>query len=182
MCKPPKKRSCRQDHRPGRKPDSQLGYDTGDAPFFKREIVHPLLEQPKVGLVLETTPDRLAIEHPVCLDTRCPYRRPLARIQYAKLDTGFIGCGSHCSAQRINLFHQVPLADASYGRVTRHLPQRFDIVRQQKGFFAHARGREGGLGTGMPPTYDYYIEIFRINHYATAPFKEGHSTVKRGPM
>lgn len=181
MCKPPEKRSCRQDHRSSGKPDAQLGYDTGDTLPLEREIVHSLLEQPKVGLIFETTPDCLAIEHSVRLGTRCPYRRPLARIEYAKLNTGFIGGGSHCPAKRIDLFYQVPFADTSNGGVTGHLPQRFDIVRQQERFFAHACSREGCLGTGMPAANDYYIEIFRAIHYATVAFaKEGAFYGKTG--
>ncbi len=43
---------------------------------------------------------------------------------------------STISAHGINFFHQMALANAADRRVTAHLAQRFDVMRQQQGFGA----------------------------------------------
>ena len=97
-----------------------------------------------------------AIQHAVSLRTGGAHRRAFARIEYAKLDAGFISGRRHGTTQGIDFFDQVPFADAADGGVARHLPQGFDAVGQQQGVAAHARSRERGLGPGVAASdYNY---------------------------
>jgi hypothetical protein len=50
------------------------------------------------------------------------------------------------------------LADTTDRRVTGHLPEGIDTVRQQQGSDAHACGRKRGFGTRVPATNHNYIE------------------------
>ncbi|MNC93158.1 hypothetical protein D3C83_97240 [compost metagenome] len=68
------------------------------------------------------------------------YRWPLARIEDAELDAGLVGGGRHRAVERIDLSHQVALADSPDRGITRHLAQGLDAVRHQEGFTAHAGG------------------------------------------
>ena len=67
----------------------------------------------------------------------------------------------HGAAERIDLFHEVPLADAADRRVAGHRPQGFDIVGQQQGLLAGACGRERGFGAGMATADDDNVEFSR---------------------
>jgi hypothetical protein len=68
--------------------------------------------------------------------------------------------------ERIDLLHQVTLADAADGRIAAHLPQRLDIVGEQQGASAHARSRERGFGAGMAAADDDYPVLRAKTHAA----------------
>ena len=70
--------------------------------------------------------------------------------------------GSSVTPQGVDLFDQVALADAADRGVAAHLPQRLDVVGQQQGLAAHARGGERGLGAGMAAADDDDIEFLGI--------------------
>jgi hypothetical protein len=59
----------------------------------------------------------------------------------------------HRSAERVDLAHEVPLADAAEGRVATHLAEGLDALGQQQSLVAHPRGRERRLGAGMAATH-----------------------------
>ena len=69
------------------------------------------------------------------------------------------------------------LTNTADGGIARHLPQGFDVVRQQHGFLAHARAGERSLGTRMTPAYNHYIKDLRKVHGLLATFRKGsHDT------
>ena len=47
------------------------------------------------------------------------------------MDTGRIGRVGHQAAHRVDFLDQVALADTADCRITTHLPDRFDAVRDQ---------------------------------------------------
>ena len=115
-------------------------------------------------MVLDKTADRLAIEHPVSLCPSCPYRRAFASIQAPKLDSSRIGDPAHGAAQCIHLTYDMTFADTPDRWVTRHLPNRFDVVgHQQSAGTATGRG-ERGLGSGMAAADHNHIKCFGILH------------------
>src|SRR5450631_1739154 len=162
-----KESAGRQYHRVPGKADSELGDDAGDALTFEGEIVNRLLEQSQVGLVLEPRPDRLLVQKAVSLRARRAYSRPLARVQDAKLDAGFVGRQGHGAAQRVDFLDQMPLADTADRRIARHLSKRFNAVRQQEGAPAHARGGQRGFGPGVAAADDYDFEASVEEHVFT---------------
>ena len=71
---------------------------------------------------------------------------------------GLIRSTSHNAIQRINLFGEMPFTDSTDGRVTTHLPKRFQVLRKQQRIRTHPSGCSGSLGTGMATTdYDNVI-------------------------
>jgi len=118
------------------------------------EIRHLLLKEPEVRLALEAAADGLTVELPVGLGPGCPHRGSLARVQRTELDPGRV-CGTgHGAAERIDLPHQVSLADTADGRVAAHLPERFDVLSQEQRARTHASGRQRRLGAGMTAADD----------------------------
>ena len=112
--------------------DTKLGHHTADAIAFQHQIVHRLLKQGEVRLVFQAAANRFTVEHAVGLRTGGAHCRPLARIQYTKLDSCLIGRLRHGAAEGVNFLDQMPFADSAYGRVARHLAQGFDAVCQQQ--------------------------------------------------
>jgi hypothetical protein len=75
-----------------------------------------------------------------------------------------IGGQRHSAAQGVDFFDQMALANATDRRVAAHLPQRFDVVAEQKRFAAHASRRQSGLGSGMATADHDHIEFLRVKH------------------
>ena len=59
----------------------------------------------------------------------------------------------HHAAQRIDLAHQVPLADASDGRIAAHRAHRLDGLGQQQSAGAATRRGQRCFHAGMPATH-----------------------------
>jgi hypothetical protein len=55
-------------------------------------------------------------------------------------------------------------ANTANGRVATHLPQGFDVVRQQQGLATHARASQGSLRTRMAATHHNDIKCLRKFH------------------
>ena len=157
-------RAGRQHHRVRMEGQADLGHDPDHPVAVQQQVVDRLLEQRQVRLVFEARPDRLLVENAVGLRAGRADRRPLAGIEDAELDAGFVGGNGHGAAQRIHFLDQVPLADAADGRVAGHLAQRFDVVGEQQRGAAHPGGRQRGLGAGMAATDDDHLETLREVH------------------
>ena len=129
--------------------DADLGDGADDTIAVQQEILDGLLENAEVRLVFEAAADRLAVEHAVGLRPRRAHSGPLARVEDAKLDPRFVGRLGHRAAQCVDLLDEMPFPDAPDRRIAGHLAQRFDVVREQQRFAAHASGRKRGFGPGV---------------------------------
>ncbi len=98
------------------------------------------------------------------LRPRRAHCRALARIEHAELNAGAVRGLRHQTAERIDLFDEMPLADAADRRVATHLPERLDIVREQQRATAAPRGRKRRFGAGMPAADHDDVVLFLIKH------------------
>jgi hypothetical protein len=80
------------------------------------------------------------------------------------VDAGAIDRARHGAAERVDLLRQVALADAADGRVTAHLPQRLQVLRQQQRAHAHASRSQRGLGAGVTAADDDAAKTDGILH------------------
>ena len=158
------KRPRCQHHGAGHKPNAKLGDRPYNPVSFEQKVIYRLLEKPEIGLIFKALPNRRPVQHPVGLSACGPNCRALGRVQDSKLDSGFIGCRRHGAAERIDLAHQMPLANTANRGIAAHLPQGFQIVGQQQGLATHARRRQGGLCAGMATTNDDDIKMLRVKH------------------
>ena len=109
----------------------------------------------EVRLVLEQRADGLLVELPVGLGAGRAHRRALAGIERAELDAGAIRGPRHGAAERVDLAHQVSLADAADGRdCSSSDPSGLDALGQEQCARPHARGRQRRLGAGMTAADD----------------------------
>ena len=134
--------------------------DTAYAAAFDDQVRRFLLEQLEARLVLQHAADGALVELTVGLRARRAYRRALARVQRAKLDAGAVGCARHRATERVDLAHQVALADAANRRIAAHRAELLDALGQQQCARTHARGRKRGFGAGVAAAdYDDVIGV-----------------------
>ncbi len=142
----------------------RAGHAVGAVHRLDHQVVHGLLEQPQVGLILQPMPNRGLVENAICLRARGAHRRPLGPVEDAELNPRFVRRSRHRPAQRIDLLHQMALADPADRRVAAHLPQRLDVVCQQQRRAAHARRGQCGLGAGMAAADHDDVEFLGVDH------------------
>ena len=85
----------------------------------------------------------------VGLRARPAHGRTLAAIEHAELDAALVGDAAHQPVERIDLAHQMALAEPADRRIAGHRPDGREAVRDQRGARAHARGRGRGLAAGV---------------------------------
>lgn len=138
-----------EDDRTRLEADPKLGDGACNPISLNNEVIHGRLEQPQIGLVFEPRSDCTPVKYAISLGSGGPNRWSFTGVQDSKLDACFVGCRRHSTTQGVNLFHQMPLADAANRRVTGHLAQRFDAVGQQKRARADTGRRKRSLGAGV---------------------------------
>ena len=130
------------------------------------QVFDGLLENRQTGLVLEDSPDFLAVQHAIGLCTRRAHGRPLAGIQGPELDAGAVDCFRHRPTERIDLTGQVSLTDAANRRVAAHLSQRGDVLRQQQRPRTGTRGGKACFRTGVAATDNDDVESIIRGHWS----------------
>jgi len=158
------KRPRRQHHRLATKAHANLRHRTDDSVTLHHQVVHRLLEQPKVGLVFQFVANRRLVQHTIRLRACRPHGRAFGAVEDAELDARFVGGQRHRATHGVDFLDQMAFADTTYGRVATHLPQRLDVVRQQEGFAAHAGAGQCGLGAGVATADDDDIKFLGIVH------------------
>ena len=128
-----------QHHGIGHETQTHLGHNATYLILFNDQIISGLLKYPQVGLVFEDFTHCGLVQDAVRLSACCPHRRTFAAIEYAELDTAFIGSRRHRAAEGVDFFNQMTFADPADCRIAAHLPEGFHVVGQQQGFYAHAR-------------------------------------------
>ena len=139
--------------------EPELRDDAGHALAVQQQVVHALLQHRQVRLVLDDRPDRRLVALAVGLAARRAHGRALRRVQRAPVDAGAVGRARHRAAERVDLLHEVALADAADRRVAAHLADRLDVVREQQRARARAGRGERGFGAGVAATdHDHIME------------------------
>ena len=151
--------------------DSRDGDDAAYRFVFDDEVAALLLEQGEVRLILERAADERLVELAVGLHARRAHRGTLARIESARLDRRRVGRTRHHPAQRVDLLHEMTLADPADGGIAAHLSQRLDRLREQHRSRAHAGGRERRFGAGMSATDDDYVKCCRLSQRSSTGSK-----------
>ena len=90
-----------------------------------------------------------AVRGPRAQIDRKLYRRALGPVQQPELDARLVRHPAHQAVERVDLAHQVALAEAADGRVARHLADGVQAMGEQQGARAGAGRGRGGLAPGM---------------------------------
>jgi hypothetical protein len=81
-----------------------------------------------------------------------------AAVEETELYAGIVDSVSHFAPQSVDLPNQLPLGQASDGRVAAHAADGVCIHGNQGGSASHSGRRKGRLDPGMPAAYHYYLE------------------------
>ena len=92
---------------------------------------------------------RCGVELAVGLRARPAHRRSLAAVEHAELDAALVGDPAHQAVERIDLAHQMALAEPADRRIAGHRADGREPVRDQRRARAHARSRSRSLAAGM---------------------------------
>ncbi len=98
--------------------------------LLDQQIRHRLLKQTQTGLIFQFLPDKLFVERTIGLGAGGAHRRPLAGVEYTKLNPGMIDSLGHDPTQSVDFLDQMAFADAADGRIAAHLSQGVDVLRQ----------------------------------------------------
>ena len=130
----------------------------GHGAIGDQQVVDLAFDHREIFRLADRALHRLGVELAVGLGARAAHRRTLAAIEYAELDSALVGDPAHQAVERIDLAHQMALAEPADRRVAGHRPDRREPVRDQRGPRAHARGRGRGLAAGVPAADHDHIE------------------------
>ena len=98
----------------------------------QNEVLHRARAQRQAGLLLQQGLYRAAVEPAVRLGARPLHGRALAAVEHAKLDAGPVDGAAHDAVQRVDLAHQMALAEPADGRVAGHLADGVELVGDQQ--------------------------------------------------
>ncbi len=141
----------RQHDPPRRNAPAVTQHEPADMPAgIEQQILGRPLDDVEIRRFGQQFGDGAAIELAVGLGARPAHRRALAAVQDAELDPGAVDRPAHDAVERIDLAHQMPLAEPADRRIARHLADRRPLVRQQQRARPDpSRGRRR-LAPGMP--------------------------------
>src|SRR5208282_2380087 len=95
----------------------------------------------------------------------------LVRIKGTKLNSGRIRIQTHHAAERVNLPHHVSLCQSAHRRVTRHLADRIEILREHHRLASESCGGHCRFNTGMTSTDHQNLVLFRVDeHHGMVPY------------
>ena len=107
----------------------------------------------EIGLLGQQRLHGLAVELAVGLGARAAHGRSLGKIEGAELDAGPVDGAAHDAIQRIDLAHQMALAQAADGGIARHLADRVEPVgEQQRARAGRADAAAASQPAWPPPT------------------------------
>jgi hypothetical protein len=89
----------------------------------------------------------------IALRSRAPHRRPARLVERPELNPSTVGCPTLEPAEGVNLGHQVSLADASNGRVARHLAHGVAVERHENDRRSHSGRCRRRLAARMTATH-----------------------------
>jgi len=129
---PVQKGAGRQHHAAGRALPAVAEQDAGDPIVaVEQQILGRALDDLEPWRFRQQCQDGLPIEFAVGLRARAADRGTLAAVENAELNAGPIDGAAHDAVERVDLAHQVPLAEPADRRVARHLADRHKLVGQQ---------------------------------------------------
>ena len=98
------------------------------------------------------------VKLPVGLRARAAHGRSFAAVEQPKLNAGGVSDAAHKAIERIDLAHQMTLAEAADRRIAGHGADASEALRDERGAGAHARRGRSGFAAGVPAANHNDIE------------------------
>ncbi len=135
-----------------------FGHDPGRFPFDDCEVRSP------GDKVLHGAPVELAVG----LGARPLNGGALAAVEHPELDAGRVGGAPHHAVERVDLAHQMALAQAADGGVARHFANGGEAMGDERGRGARARGRRRGFTARMSAADHHDVKLHLMPSHSRA--------------
>ena len=145
-----------QSARPERPPIGET--DGGDPPLGNFEIAGQALDERQIFSRLDLGAHRLAIEAAVGLSARSAHRRTLGAVEHAELNAGGIGDPAHEPVERVDLAHEMALAEPADRRIAGHDAEVGARLHNQRCARAESSRGGGRLAAGVSAANDDDVE------------------------
>ena len=135
--------------------DYALDHPIGDDQIFYRGGFDG-----QVGIVKERVLHGVPVEFPVCLGAWASNCGAFPAVEHAELDAGGVGNFAHNAIERVDFPDQMAFAEAADGGVARHFADGFQLVGDEKGRGAEARGSGGCFAASVASSdHDHIIHF-----------------------
>ncbi len=131
--------------------------ETGDAGIANDQVVGLGFDHREIRDVGDRLLHGGGVELAIGLGARPAHRRSLAPVEHAELDAGEIGHASHQPVERVDLAHEMALAEAADRGIAGHRADGGEAVRDQRDLRAHARRRRCRLAAGVAAAHDDHV-------------------------
>ena len=146
-------------HHAGRMEDravSQL--QPGDSAARQHQRCGLALDQCEIGLRAHDSLHRRLESHPVGLHARAPHGAALGAVEHPVVDRARVCRAPDHAVERIDLAHQMALAQPADRRIAAHRADGSEVKAHQRRARTHAGRRAGGLNPGVTAADDEDIE------------------------
>ncbi len=123
------------------------------------QITDHALEQLQSGDVFEQAPHRAFVKAAVGLGAGSAHRRAFAGVERAELDARLVDGEGHDTAEGVDFFDQMPLADTTDGWIAGHLADGIEVLGEQKCAHAETGGRSSRFRPGVTTANDDDIKL-----------------------
>jgi hypothetical protein len=158
MYQPAKEGAGRDDDSARRKLAAVSKPDTSDATVRDEQVVGLSFDHSEVRGLADRGLHGGSVKFPIRLGPRASHGRALAPIEHAKLNACGICDSAHQPVERVDLPHQMALAEASDRRVAGHRPDGREAMGYQGGPGANARGSTRCFATGVTSSNNNNVE------------------------
>ena len=148
-----------QNHRAGRQNPAIGQANSRNAAFSEDQIVGFALDHRQIRRLEDRALHGGGVELAVGLGAGAAHGGALAAVQDAKLDAALVGDAAHQAVERVDLPHQMALAEPADRRIAGHRADGREFVRHQRGFGAHPRRRGRGFAAGVAAADDNDVEF-----------------------
>ena len=128
------------------------------SPPVQNEVLHSAGAQFEAGLFVQQRSDRPAVQLAVGLGARSLHGRPLAAVQHPELDARPVDGAAHDTVERVDLAHQVALAEPADRRIAGHFADGFELMGHEQRPRTPPRRGGGRFAACMAPANDNDVE------------------------
>ena len=144
--------------------------EPGDPPVAQHEIVGLGFDHGEIGGLADRLLHGGGVELAVGLRARPAHGRALAAVEHPELDAAAVGHAPHQAIERVDLAHQMALAEPADRGIAGHRADGREAVRDQRRSRAHARGRRRRLAAGVAAADHDDVEVLVHGHSPAASF------------
>ena len=155
----------------GRGPDLALGGDDAANGFaLHQQIFDGGFDDRQIFRLIQRRLHRRAIELAVGLGAGTAHCRAFGAVEHAELDAGGVSDPPHQPVERVDLPHQLALAEPANRGIAGHFADCLTVLGHERGARAKTRSRSRSLAAGVPAADHNDVELLHPGIHRLACF------------